>query len=111
VRYNSKRMNISRDQVQEYILSKLAELSQDWDDPGEIAPNSLIFTELGFESLDAVVLGVTIQGHYQRQMPFAELLAELGEQRRDLRVSELIDFVHGHLIAPTPEPLSAGPGK
>jgi acyl carrier protein len=102
-------MNISRDQVEEYILSKLAELSQDWDDPGEITPNSMLFTELGFESLDAVVLGVTIQGHYERQMPFAELLAELGEQRRDLRVSELIDFVHGNLISPAMEPLRTGP--
>ena len=91
-------MNATRDQVQDYILAKLVELSQDWDDPREITPDSLIFTELGFESLDAVVLGVTIQGNFECQMPFSELLAELGEHKKDLRVSELIDFVHRNVL-------------
>jgi acyl carrier protein len=91
-------MTATRDQVQDYILAKLVELSQDWDDPREITPDLLIFTELGFESLDAVVLGVTIQGHFECQMPFSELLAELGEQQRDLKVAELIDFVHSNLL-------------
>jgi len=91
-------VNASRDQIEDYIVSKLVELSQDWDNSASITPDSMIFTELGFESLDAVILGVTIQEYFACQMPFAELLAELGEQRRDLRVNELIDFVHRNLL-------------
>ena len=96
-------MNVTRDTVSAYILGKLVELSQDWDSSAEISQTALIFSELGFESLDAVVLGVAIQEHFVRQLPFAELLAELGEQRRDLSVGELIDFVYQHLNQPVAE--------
>jgi acyl carrier protein len=92
-------MNVSRDQVQSYIQGKLEELSQDWDPPRKITPDSLLFTELGFESLDAVILGVAIQEHYGCEMPFAGLFAELGESRRDLSVSELVDFAYTHANA------------
>jgi acyl carrier protein len=88
---------MTKDQIQDYVLNKLVELSQDWDNPAEVTTASLIFTELGFESLDAVILGVAIQEHYGRQMPFAELLSQLGEQNRDLSVAELVDFVYRHL--------------
>jgi acyl carrier protein len=91
-------MTATRDEIQQYILTKLVELSQDWDDPREVSPDSLLFTQLGFESLDAVILGVTIQGHFECEMPFSELFAELGEHKRDLPVSELIDFVHQNLL-------------
>ena len=87
----------SKEQVQGYIYERLAELSADWDFDAEVGPDTLLFTQLGMESLDAVVLGVSIQEHYGRQMPFAELLTSLGEQRRDLSVRELVDFVHEHL--------------
>src|ERR1700678_1346193 len=100
-------MDVTRDQVREYIVNKLVELSQDWDSPGEISEGSLIFSELGFESLDAVVLGVAIQEHFARQLPFAELLAELGERRRDLSVRELIDFVDRNLNQAVAEPQRA----
>lgn len=90
-------MGKTRDQIQEYVLSKLVEVSQDWGDPSEISPRSLLFSELGFESLDEVVLGVAIQEHFGCQMPFAELFAELGEQQRDLSIAELVDFVYQHV--------------
>lgn len=92
-------MNISRDQVQTYLLSRLSELCADWDFDGEVGPGTLLFSGLGMESLDAVVLGVSVQEHFGRQMPFAELLSSLGEQRRDLSISELVDFVHQNLNA------------
>lgn len=94
-------MNMSRDEVQTYILSRLAELCADWDFEGEVGPGTLLFSGLGMESLDAVVLGVSVQEHYGRQMPFAELLSSLGEQRRDLSVGELVDFVHQSLLEDT----------
>ncbi len=100
-------MNVTRGQVEEYILTKLVELSQDWDSDSEIGESALIFSQLGFESLDAVVLGVAIQEHFGQPLPFSELLAELGEQRRDLSVGELIDFVHRNLTQTLAEARSA----
>jgi acyl carrier protein len=96
-------MSMTRDEVRDYILNKLAELAKDWDSSTEIRPESLMFTEIGFESLDAVILGVAIQEHFGRPMPFSELLAELGEQQRDLSINELIDFVYGNLNQPAAE--------
>ena len=94
------RMRPSRQEILDYLLQKMGELTQDWDYPDPVRPESKLFTELGFESLDAVVLCTAIQEHYQTPMPFAELLAEIGQQQRDLSINELTDFVNIHLAAP-----------
>ncbi len=90
-------MTQTREQVFSYVLHTVQGLCQDWDYEDPVGPESLLFTQLGLESLDAVVLGTAIQEHYQKQMPFAELLAEIGQQQRDLSINELADFVHQHL--------------
>jgi acyl carrier protein len=88
---------ISQQEIQSYILQRIEELSHDWDYTEVIGPQSLLFTELGFESLDAVVLCTALQEHFHRHMPFAELFAQLGEERRDLSIGELSEFVHRHV--------------
>ena len=92
-------MRPTRQEILDYLLQKMGELTQDWDYAEPVHAGSLLFSELGFESLDAVVLCTAIQEHYRAQMPFAELLAEIGEQQRDLSIHELADFVDGHLPA------------
>jgi phosphopantetheinyl transferase/acyl carrier protein len=94
------RMRPRRQEILDYLLQKMGELTQDWDFPDPVRPESLLFTELGFESLDAVVLCTAIQEHYQTPMPFAELLADIGQQRRDLSIGELATFVDTHLGGP-----------
>ena len=90
-------MKPDRHEILAYILKTLEDLSKDWDYANPVGPDSLLFTELGFESLDAVVLGTAIQEHYQVRMPFAELLADIGQKQRDLSIGELVDFVVTHL--------------
>ncbi len=92
-------MRPTRQEIMDYLLQKMGELTQDWDYSEPVSPESRLFTELGFESLDAVVLCTAIQEHYKTQMPFAELLAEIGQQQRDLSIAELVDFVDTHLPA------------
>ncbi len=87
----------TRQQVLDYVLQTVQGLCQDWDYEDPVGSESLLFTQLGLESLDAVVLCTAIQEHYQVQMPFAELLAEIGEKQRDLSIHELAGFVHQHL--------------
>jgi len=96
-RQGAVRMRPSRQEILDYLLQKMGELTQDWDYPDPVRPESKLFTELGFESLDAVVLCTAIQEHYQTPMPFAELLAEIGQQQRDLSIGELAAFVNTHL--------------
>jgi len=94
------RMRPSRQEILDYLLQKMGELTQDWDYPDPVSPESRLFTELGFESLDAVVLCTAIQEHYHTPMPFGELLAEIGQQQRDLSIDELAEFVDTHLGGP-----------
>jgi acyl carrier protein len=93
-------MSPTRDEIEQYVLTTLQELARDWDYSRPLDGRTQLFSELGFESLDAVVLGSAIQDHYQRAMPFAEMLADLGRSGRDLSVDALVDFVARHLAAP-----------
>lgn len=96
-------MKPTRPEILDYLLRTMQNLTQDWDYAEPISAESLLFTEVGLESLDAVILGTAIQEHYQTPMPFAELLAEIGEQQRDLTINQLVDFVDTHLGPQMPE--------
>lgn len=70
----------------------------DWEYSETITRETRFFADLGFESIDAVVLGEAIEAHYRRRFPYAEFLASLGERNaKDLHVGELIDFLRPHL--------------
>ena len=92
----------------------MQDLCQDWDYTDEVGPQSLLFTGVGMESLDAVVLCTAIQEHYRIQMPFVELLADIRQKRRDLSIAELAEFVNQHIGAgaraeqPAKETVEAG---
>ena len=67
------------------------------------------FADLGLASIDAVVLGETLEGHYGRNLPFGELLADLGRRAdRDLSIGELVDFLERHLDSPPAPAARAG---
>lgn len=80
-------------EISRYIFDQIERLSQDWDYDQPVTLESRLFGELGMESLDAVVLATSLQEHFGKQMPFAELFAEIGEKQCDLSVGELIAFV------------------
>jgi acyl carrier protein len=85
-------------EVLDGVLEMLSELSGDWEYDGEITPDTYFLADLGFESLDIVVLGTLIQQRYGR-LPFAEYLEELGQrpvEERDITVAELVAFVCEH---------------
>ena len=78
----------------------------DWEYSGSITRETRFFADLGFESIDAVVLGEAIESHYRQRFPYAEFLASLGERNaRDLHVGELIDFLRPHLNDDAPHGL------
>ena len=92
-------MKPTQPEILAYVLQTVQGLCQDWDYADEVGPKSLLFTELGMESLDAVVLCTAVQEHYRTTMPFAELLAEIGQNQRDLSIAELAKFVVQHVAA------------
>jgi acyl carrier protein len=89
---------IDQESITADVLGLLSQLARDWEYSGEISPETFLFADLGFESIDAVVLASYVQDHYQRQLPFPELLAELGRREvKDISIGELVEFIHYHL--------------
>ena len=65
---------------------------------GTIDSDTRFFADLGLASIDAVVLGETLQDHFGKPLPFGDLMAELGRREdRDLTIGELGDFLVRHL--------------
>ncbi len=68
---------------------------------GTISLETRFFADLGLASIDAVVLGETLQNYYQRPFPFADLMARMGQRTdRDLTMGELVEFLHAHQDIP-----------
>ena len=102
-------MTQSRQEILDYVLESLNELSKDWDYSEPVGSATLLFSELGLDSLDLVVMGTGMQEHYQQQMPFAEFLSAVGERgQRDVAVSELVDFIDTQL---NPAPATGGQSR
>jgi acyl carrier protein len=97
-------MKASRDEIRGDVLMLLGKLASDWDFDGEITESTTLAADMGFQSLDIVVLGTAVQEHYGQVMPFTELFAEIGQREiKDLTVGEWIDFISTHLDrAPSP---------
>lgn len=94
---------ISQEVILSDVLNLLNDLAGDWEYSGEITPKTFLFADLGFESIDAVVLASHVQDRYRRQLPFPQLLSELGHREvKDISVGELVEFIHRHLNAPEP---------
>lgn len=79
------------------ILADLTGILRDFQGreySGPITRETLFFADLGFASIDAVVLGETLEKHYRRKFPFNQLFAELGQQQaEDLELGVLVDFL------------------
>jgi acyl carrier protein len=91
---------VSKEAILETVLKILNQLADDWEYSGEITPKTFFIADLGLESIDVVILGTTIQKHYDRSLPFAEFLAEIGQREvRDIRIDEFVDFVYQNLYS------------
>jgi len=89
--------------TQESILADLSQILGNFhgrEYSEAIGPDTMFFADLGLASIDAVVLGETLERHYGCQLPFGELMADLGRRTdRDIRVGELTEFLERHLSA------------
>ena len=88
----------TREEILTDTMELLEMLCENLDFEGEINENTLIIDELGFESLDAVVLANTMQEKYSQKLPFTEFFAEIGEREKsDISVEEWVDFIYNNL--------------
>jgi acyl carrier protein len=65
---------------------------------GEIRQETLFFGDLGFASIDAVVLGEKLEEFYGRKIAFNRFLADAWRRKaQDISVGELADFLAEHV--------------
>jgi acyl carrier protein len=82
------------------LLRLLADITQDWDleFDGGLSPDTMLVVDLGFESIDMVMLIEEIQRHFGRNdIPFEKLLIVNEQYVDDVQVGTLASFVHRHL--------------
>ncbi len=92
-----------REDILADVLRELQQLADDWEYEETIGPQTAIFTDLGLESLDVVILSTAAQERYGRTFPFSEFFADLGQQDdSELTVGLWTDFIYTHLNAVTP---------
>jgi acyl carrier protein len=88
----------TKQEIMDEVLSLLTQLASDWEFEGEIRAETRLFADLGFQSLDAVVLGNSLQERLGRSIPYGELLTEIGRRPiNDVTVGEWVDFTWRHL--------------
>src|SRR5262245_55291645 len=79
------------------VLELMGGLAGDWEYSGDITEETYLLGDLGFESLDLVVLGTSLQERYGR-LPFSELMAEIGQRElQDVSVGEMVQFITKNL--------------
>lgn len=91
-------MNSNHDDILAELLALLRQLADDWEYSGVLDEHTMLVADLGFESLDLVVLGSAVEQHYGKTLPFPEFYAMLGQRpQRDVSIGEWVDFVREHL--------------
>lgn len=88
----------SRADVRDEVISIIGEIRDDSPSMVPISENTGLFRELGFESIDAVLLGSTLEEHYKTPLPFPEFLTQAREQQLpDITLGRLLDFLMDNL--------------
>lgn len=92
-------MTTSRAQVQTDLACLLANFNgHEYSAP--ISPETLFFADLGLASIDAVLLGDTLEQRYGQKFPFGPFLSGVAKRgARDISVGELAAFLHEKLEA------------
>lgn len=87
---------LTRSEVEKKVIVVLNDMTDDWDlDLSDgIGPQTLLLSDLGFESVDVVQLAVALEQAMGREgLPFEKLFMKDGDYVDDLRVQEVVDFL------------------
>jgi acyl carrier protein len=94
-------VGLDRNAILQEMVQILEDMASDWDLElsGGIGPDTRLIADLAFESIDVVQLVVAIEERFtRRDLPFEKLLMTDGRYVDELRVSEVVEFLHKHLM-------------
>ena len=91
-------MSRSPDQIYRDLAGVMATAFPDRDPPEAAGPGTRLFADLGFASIDLVVLGERLEQFYGKRLPFGPFLAGLRNRGADdLELGELVAFLQAHV--------------
>ena len=96
---------ISREKIVEDLVLMITDITRDWDTElgGGITERTGLVADLGFQSIDVVMLVGEIHKHYHRRnLPFERVLLSGGRYAEEIRISDLADFLHAELNGGAP---------
>ena len=87
-----------RNVVRSVLIDTIKDVREDWEISVPIEDDTGLFRDIGFESIDAVALGSSIEEHFDQSLPFADFLTKANEEKwDDVTVGQLVDFLMTHL--------------
>jgi len=90
----------SRGSIESGVIDILEQMTQDWDTgfSGRIDASTSLMKDLTFESIDIVMLIVSIEERFgKKKLPFEELLMTDGRYVDDVCVDEIVGFLEKNL--------------
>lgn len=94
--------SIARETIVRDLAQIVSDIIQDWDldFSGGIREDTRLVGDLGFQSIDVVMLIGEIHRHYgRRDLPFERLLVRDGGYAGEIRIGEVADFLAENLDA------------
>lgn len=86
---------LAQSDFEQRVIAVVSDFIQDWGLDAQIAAETRLVEDLGFDSIDVIQLIVEIETSFNnRRMGFQDLLMRDGRYVDDLSVAEIRDFVH-----------------
>jgi len=92
--------NLSKELILKSIIGILKDMTCDCDmELGEaIGADTKLISDLAFGSIDVVQFVIAIEERFKRRgLPFEELVMTDGRYADEIKVSDVVDFLYGHL--------------
>jgi acyl carrier protein len=85
------------EQIYKELAAVMAQAFPDKDLPSQVGARTRAFADLGFASIELVVLGERLEQFYGRRLPYGAFLASLRNRGADdLELGDLITFLQQH---------------
>lgn len=104
---------VSRKEIVADLVQMIGDITQDWDldFDGGITERTRLISDLGFQSIDVVMLVGEVHKHYgRRNLPFERLLMVDGRYAEEISISDMADFLQVELNGGAGSPAAAGGG-
>lgn len=90
-------MKPSKEEIAQTVEEILQDILKGWGvDDEELSSESMLFSDLGFSSVDALEIMASLDMKFQRKLPYEKLVMKDGAYVDDLSIGELVDFIDTH---------------